>query len=126
MDLVRATTFTTYTRDPKTNVTSKYLESDEESDPVELCVAFHSEWMKRAPDEVLEREVLARRQRFPVAAVVVVHNDISLMRATLEEVAVVVEHIVSVTELHVWATRGGDGFRFLFYDHPERITILLE
>lgn len=52
--------------------------------------------MKRAPDKTLERDALLRRERFPVAVVVVVHDDISLMRATLEEVAVVVEFLVSV------------------------------
>lgn len=64
---------------------------------MDFCVAFHSEWMQRAPDEHLSKGgALARRKEFPVAAVVVVHDDISLMRATLEEVAVVVECIVSV------------------------------
>lgn len=67
-----------------------------EADSARLCIAFHSEWMKRAPDETLERHALRRRESFPVAVVVVVHDDISLMRATLEEVAMVVEFVVSV------------------------------
>lgn len=67
-----------------------------EAGPARLCIAFHSDWMKRGPDENLERDALRRRESFPVAVVVVVHDDISLMRATLEEVAMVVEFIVSV------------------------------
>lgn len=59
------------------------------------CVGFHSEWMARAPDKIVAEEASTRRERFPVAAVVVVHDDIALMRTTLEEVATVVEHIVS-------------------------------
>lgn len=51
--------------------------------------------MKRTPDTVLAHGVLDRRKRFPVAAVVVVNEDISILRSSLEEVAVVVEHIVS-------------------------------
>lgn len=51
--------------------------------------------MGRSPNERLAREALDRRKRFPVAVVIVVHDDISLMRAVLEEVAAVVEHIVS-------------------------------
>lgn len=74
--------------------------------------------MERTPDEVLVHEVLARRQRFPVAAVVVVHDDISLLRATLEEVAVVVEHIVSVSGLYVRATCCGGDFRLSLFERP--------
>lgn len=51
--------------------------------------------MERGPDNVLVEEASVRRESFPVAAVVVVHDDISLMRATLEEVAWVVEYMVS-------------------------------
>ncbi|CAM9226878.1 unnamed protein product, partial [Pylaiella littoralis] len=78
------------------------LKSHDEADPVGLCVAFHSEWMGRAPDAVLVHEVLVRRHRFPVAVVIVVHDDISLMRATLEEAAVVVEHILVVVSRTPW------------------------
>lgn len=66
------------------------------ADPAGLCIAFHSKWMKRAPDKTLERDALHRRESFPVAAVVVVHDDISLMRESLEAVSVVVEFVVSV------------------------------
>lgn len=59
------------------------------------CIAFHSEWMERSPEDELVQGALNRRKQFPVAAVVVVHDDISLMRTALEEVALVVEHIVS-------------------------------
>lgn len=58
-------------------------------------MTFHSEWMERTPDEVLANNVLDRRKRFPVAVVVVIHDETSLMRAALDEIAVVVEHIVS-------------------------------
>ena len=51
--------------------------------------------MARAPDNMLAEEAFTRRETFPVAAVVVVHDDTSLMRATLEEIATLVEHIVS-------------------------------
>ena len=68
----------------------------EKAESARLCIDFHSEWMKRAPDKTLERDASRRRESFPVAVVVVVHDDISLMRATLEEVAVAVEFIVSV------------------------------
>lgn len=68
-----------------------------EVDPVARCVSFHSDWMARAPDAMLAEEASTRRERFPVAAVFVVHDDISLMRTTLEEIATVVEHIVSGT-----------------------------
>lgn len=54
--------------------------------------------MGRSPDVTLVQEGLNRRNQFPVAAVVVVHDDISLMRVALEEVALVVEHIVSEDE----------------------------
>lgn len=62
---------------------------------VELDVEFHTEWMNRAPDREMLNKAVVRRHSFPVAIVVVVHDDISLMRAALENVAVVVEHIVS-------------------------------
>lgn len=52
--------------------------------------------MQRPPDKTLERDAVLRREKFPVAVVVVVHDDISLMRASLEGVAAVVELIVSV------------------------------
>lgn len=71
------------------------ISTHDEAHPVERCVSFHSEWMERAPDKVLVREALVRRNKFPVAIVVVVHDEISLMLEALEEVAVVVEHIVS-------------------------------
>lgn len=51
--------------------------------------------MERAPDQKMLDKAVGRRQTFPVAVVVVAHGDISLMRPALEEVAVVVEHIVS-------------------------------
>lgn len=51
--------------------------------------------MERNPDKILANEALIRRKWFPVAVVIVVHDDISLLRATLEEVAIVAEHIVS-------------------------------
>lgn len=70
-------------------------ETVDKVDPARLGIAFHSEWMERAPDTVLAHGVLDRRKRFPVAAVVVVNEDISILRSSLEEVAVVVEHIVS-------------------------------
>ena len=73
-------------------------------DYVARCVNFHSDWMARAPDKMLVEEAPVRRERFPVAAVVVVHDDISLMRTTLEEIATVVEHIVSGVAL-----RRGEG-----------------
>lgn len=76
--------------------------------------------MKRGPDETLERDALLRRERFPVAVVVVVHDDISLMRATLEEVATVAEFIVSANNI----SRVGDapsGFFFLD-EHEDQIT----
>lgn len=69
--------------------------ANDEANLVTRCIAFHSDWMDRTPDQLLEREAAARREIFPVAVVVVVHDDISLMRTTLEEVAVAVEHIVS-------------------------------
>lgn len=62
---------------------------------MELCVAFHSEWMKRAPDRRMLEKAVVKRKTFPVAVVVAAHDDISLLRPALEEVAVVVEHIVS-------------------------------
>ncbi|CAM9498628.1 unnamed protein product [Ectocarpus fasciculatus] len=80
-----------------------------ENDPKELCLSFHSEWMGRAPNERLAREALNRRKRFPVAVVVVVHDDISLMRAVLEEVAVVVEHILVVVSVRPWHGSATDG-----------------
>lgn len=43
---------------------------------------------------MLEKAVV-KRKTFPVAVVVAAHDDISLLRPALEEVAVVVEHIVS-------------------------------
>lgn len=52
--------------------------------------------MERGPHLDLINEALARRRKFPVAAVVVVHDDISLLRAALEAAAIVVEYIVSV------------------------------
>ncbi|CAM9672059.1 unnamed protein product [Ectocarpus sp. 6 AP-2014] len=73
-----------------------------EKDLKELCLSFHSEWMGRSPNERLAREALDRRKRFPVAVVVVVHDDISLMRAVLEEVAAVVEHILVVVSVRPW------------------------
>lgn len=66
-----------------------------EVDSVAHCVNFHSDWMARAPNKMLAEGAFTRREAFPVAAVVVVHDDISLMRATLEEIATVVEHVVS-------------------------------
>lgn len=66
--------------------------------------------MKRAPDKTLEHDALLRRERFPVAVVVVVHDDISLMRATLEEVAIVVEFIVSGNNCTCWRAVGGGGY----------------
>lgn len=51
--------------------------------------------MGRTLDNLLAQEASIRRKNFSVAAVVVVHDGISHMRATLEEVAQVVEHIVS-------------------------------
>lgn len=54
--------------------------------------------MERGPDEILVHEALNRQKHFAVAVVVVVHDDISLMRTALEEVALVVEHIVSRNE----------------------------
>ncbi|CAM9423268.1 unnamed protein product, partial [Ectocarpus sp. 12 AP-2014] len=71
-------------------------------DPARLSIAFHSEWMERAPDTVLAHGVLDRRKRFPVAAVVVVNEDISILRSSLEEVAVVVEHILVVVSTRPW------------------------
>lgn len=68
---------------------------DENPTSLTSCVEFHWDWMGRGPDDLLVKEALTRRERMPVAAVVVVHDDISLMRANLEEVAAVVEHIVS-------------------------------
>lgn len=62
---------------------------------MDRCVSFHSAWMGRAPDKSLVHEALVRRNRFPVAVVVVVHDEISLMASALKEVALVVEHIVS-------------------------------
>lgn len=62
---------------------------------MERCLGFHSEWMERTPTNILANEALIRRKQFPVAVVVVVHDEVSLLRATLEEVAIVVEHIVS-------------------------------
>ncbi|CAM9753558.1 unnamed protein product [Scytosiphon promiscuus] len=70
--------------------------------PTGRCLAFSSEWMGRFPDSLLVRDALKRQTRFPVAVVVVVHDDISLMRATLEEVATVVEHILVVVSLRPW------------------------
>lgn len=60
-----------------------------------------------------------------MAVVIVVHDDISLMRATLEEAAVVVEHIVSANGLRVWAKRGGGDSCFLSCEHPESTAIPL-
>ncbi|CAM9672191.1 unnamed protein product, partial [Ectocarpus sp. 6 AP-2014] len=71
-------------------------------DPARLSIAFHSEWMERAPDTVLAHGVFDRRKRFPVAAVVVVNEDISILRSSLEEVAVVVEHILVVVSTRPW------------------------
>ena len=51
--------------------------------------------MERSPDKELMLEALNRRADFPVAAVVVVHDGITHMRATLEEVAIAIEYIVS-------------------------------
>lgn len=45
------------------------------------------------------KEASARRELFPVSVVVVVHDEISLLRETLEEIAGVVEHIVSWREV---------------------------
>eukprot|EP00752_Nemacystus_decipiens_P014776 g13155.t1 len=73
-----------------------------EADSAGLCTAFHSEWMQRAPDKTLERDALLRRERFPAAVVVVVHDDISLMRASLEAVAVAVELILVVVSENPW------------------------
>ena len=89
-----------------TNLFFQDLGMDEEINLVEPCIAFHSEWMERKPDKILEYEILVRKERFPIAVVIVVHNDISLMRATLEEVAIVVEHIVSMTELQISPIHG--------------------
>lgn len=71
------------------------LRHTEEDEPVGACISFHSEWMERGPHRDLVDEALVRRQQFPVAAVVVVHDDISLLRAALEAAAIVVEYIVS-------------------------------
>lgn len=65
-----------------------------ESDLVDQCRDFHSEWMQRAPDNEAML-ALDRRKLFPVAVVVTVHDDIAIMRPSLEGVALVVEHIVS-------------------------------
>lgn len=62
---------------------------------VEGSIAYHSGWMRREPDKFIKRHTAYRRERFPVAVMVVVHEDFSLMRVALEEVAIVVEHIVS-------------------------------
>lgn len=62
---------------------------------MERCRGFHSEWMERAPDtEVMH--ALDRRKQFPVALLVMAHDNIAIMRPSLEGVALVVEHIVSV------------------------------
>eukprot|EP00752_Nemacystus_decipiens_P004605 g4204.t1 len=82
-------------------------ESAPHNDTVARCIAFHSEWMERSPDDELVTETLNRRTQFPVAAVVVVHDDISLMRTALEEVALVVEHILVVVSVRPW--NGGAG-----------------
>lgn len=87
--------FTLPTTDVPTCAKPTGFKSHEGDGPVGRCVAFHSEWMKRAPEKVLVDEALIRRKRFPVAVVVAVHDEISLMRTALEEVAIVVEHIVS-------------------------------
>lgn len=65
--------------------------------------------MERTPDKLLVDKALVRRKEFPVAVVVVVHDETSLMPAALEEVAVVVEHIVSAsgcTYAQVFAVAG--------------------
>lgn len=67
----------------------------DDADSVRRCMTFHSEWMERTPDKVLEDNVLDRRKRSPVAVVVVIHDETSLVRAALDEIAIVVEHIVS-------------------------------
>lgn len=51
--------------------------------------------MERVPDHRMLEKAVIRRRAFPVAVVVVAHDDVSLLRPALEEVAVVVEHIVS-------------------------------
>lgn len=53
--------------------------------------------MERVPDNEVML-ALDRRNRFPVAVVVMVHDNISILRSSLEGVAVVVEHIVSENE----------------------------
>lgn len=60
------------------------------------CVSFHSDWMGRGPSKNLLEEASARRRTFPVVAVIVVHDEISVLRQTLEDVVDVVEHIVRI------------------------------
>ncbi|CBJ29237.1 conserved unknown protein [Ectocarpus siliculosus] len=80
----------------------------DDADSVRRCMIFHSEWMERTPDKVLEDNVLDRRKRFPVAVVVVIHDENSLVRAALDEVAIVVEHILILVSLQSWHGAGKD------------------
>ncbi|CAM9968750.1 unnamed protein product, partial [Pylaiella littoralis] len=71
-------------------------------DEPRACLSFHSEWMERGPHKDLMHGALARRQEFPVAAVVVVHDDVSLLRPALEAAAIVVEYILVVVSRTPW------------------------
>ncbi|CAM9351211.1 unnamed protein product [Ectocarpus sp. 13 AM-2016] len=80
----------------------------DDADSVRQCVTFHAEWMERTPDKVLEDNVLDRRKRFPMAVVVVIHDETSLVRAALDEIAIVVEHILILVSLQSWHGGGKD------------------
>lgn len=63
--------------------------------PVGPCFSNHASWMGRGSDPLLVEENSARREKFPVAALVVVHDEAKFLKATLEDVALVIEHVVS-------------------------------
>eukprot|EP00752_Nemacystus_decipiens_P004611 g4210.t1 len=70
--------------------------------PLKLCVAFHTEWMKRSPDRRMLETAVVRRKTSPVAMVVMAHDEISLLRPALEEMAVIVDHILVVVSVTSW------------------------
>ncbi|CAM9370803.1 unnamed protein product, partial [Choristocarpus tenellus] len=74
---------------------------------VAALVDFHSQWMGRGPDAML-LEARERQTQMPVAAVVLVHDDFFFMSWTVEEVAMVVEHILILVSTTPWHGEAGD------------------
>ncbi|CAM9157458.1 unnamed protein product [Hapterophycus canaliculatus] len=95
--------------------------SNDHGYPRASFLEFNSKWMERAPDKLLVRSALIRRKQFPVAMVVVVLDDTSLLCAALEEVAVVVEHVLVVISNIYSNGSAKDNSRLL-----DRLNLLLE